>query len=136
MSLCVCVSVCLCVCLYTPPFFFDTTVRLQPNLARMCGLIRESFEPKNLEPLLITLAVTYPAPTGPSMCSSHSSSLRVECKRRSTGRTIPWRVARQIVSERDSRFPAGRLAALLPRCHLAATAETTGIVSKRSSHEQ
>ena len=32
----VCLSVCLSVCLY-PPFFFDTTVGPQPNLAHIFG---------------------------------------------------------------------------------------------------
>ena len=40
VSMCVCLSVCL----YPP---FDKTVGLQPNFALICGLIWESFEPKN-----------------------------------------------------------------------------------------
>ena len=42
--------VCVCVCLYPPPLFFFDKTWLQPNLARMCGLIRESFEPKTIWP--------------------------------------------------------------------------------------
>ena len=34
-----CVWMCVRACVSVLPFFFDTTVRLQPNLASMCGLI-------------------------------------------------------------------------------------------------
>ena len=49
MSLCVLYVCVVSVC--TPPPFFDTTVWLQPNLARiLCGLIRESFGPNTIWP--------------------------------------------------------------------------------------
>lgn len=44
VSLCVYMSGC------TPPFFSDTTVERQPNLACKCTLIWELYEPKYFDP--------------------------------------------------------------------------------------
>ena len=44
------VSLCVSVCVTVPPPLFDTTVWLQRNLAHICGLVWESFEPKQIRP--------------------------------------------------------------------------------------